>query len=87
MVFLDVPELSPTARAREGIALDLETWGRRAGPVVAEPAAAVRAVADELEHPERRADVRRGIAADLFYNPGRATGAAVRWLREAMVAA
>jgi len=87
MVHLDVPELIAHARARAGNALDLETWGRRAGPVVAEPGAIVRAVADELEHPERRAGVRRGISGDLFYNPGRATGAAVRWLRDEVVAA
>jgi CDP-glycerol glycerophosphotransferase (TagB/SpsB family) len=87
MVFLDVPELIAHARAREGSALDLETWGRRAGPVVAEPGGVVRTVANELEHPERRATVRRGISGDLFYNPGRATGAAVRWLCEEVVAA
>jgi CDP-glycerol glycerophosphotransferase (TagB/SpsB family) len=87
MAFLDVPELIEEAQAREGSALDLDTWGRRAGPVVTVPADVVGVVADELEHPERRADVRQGIARDLFYNPGRATEAAVRWLREALVPA
>jgi hypothetical protein len=87
MAFLDVPELIEEAQAREGSALDLDTWGRRAGPVVTVPADVVGVVADELEHPDRRADVRQGIARDLFYNPGRATEAAVRWLREALVPA
>jgi CDP-glycerol glycerophosphotransferase (TagB/SpsB family) len=87
MAFLDVPRLIEHARSREGSALDLETWGRRAGPVVEEPTQVVDAVAGELEHPERHSAVRRGIAEDLFYNPGRATEAAVRWLREALVPA
>jgi CDP-glycerol glycerophosphotransferase (TagB/SpsB family) len=87
MVFLDVPDLIAYARARADSALDLETWGRRAGPVVAEPADVPAAVCDELAHPERRAEVRQAIARDLFYNPGRATEAATRWLREELVAA
>ena len=44
-------------------------------------------MADELEHPERRSEIRRDIAADLFYNPGRATEAAVGWLREELALA
>jgi hypothetical protein len=87
MVFLDVPRLLEHARARETSALDLETWGRRGGPVVGAPEDVVAAVGDELEHPERRAGVRRAIASDLFYNPGRATDAAMAWLRDALVAA
>lgn len=87
MVFLDVPRLIANARARENSALDLDTWGRRGGPVVSAPEGVVAAVGGELEHPERRAGVRRAIAEDLFYNPGRATDAAMAWLREALVAA
>ena len=86
MVFLDVPRLLENARDREGSALDLDTWGRRGGPVVVEPSQVVAAVSGELERPERHADVRQGIAADLFYNPGCATEAAMAWLREALVA-
>src|SRR5439155_1685486 len=41
IVFLDVPELLAAARDREGSALDLDTWGRRGGEVVAEPAEVV----------------------------------------------
>jgi hypothetical protein len=82
MVFLDVPELLAHARAREGSALDLETWGRRGGALVTDPAGVVAAVTDELEHPERRSEVRQAIARDLFYNPGRATEHAMSWLRE-----
>src|SRR5436309_291996 len=79
IVFLDVPELLAAARDREGSALDLDTWGRRGGEVVADPADVVGAVARGLEHPERRSDVRRAIAADLFFNPGSATAAPRRW--------
>src|SRR3954471_18367855 len=84
MVFLDVPRLLANAGARENSALDLDTWGRRGGPVVEGPETVVAAVSEELEHPERRAGVRQAMAADLFYNPGRATTAAVAWLREAL---
>jgi hypothetical protein len=87
MVYLDVPELLAAARAREGSALDLETWGRRGGALVTEPEGVVAAVRDELEHPERRSDVRQAIARDLFYNPGHATQAAVGWLREELALA
>jgi hypothetical protein len=80
MVFLDVPELLAAAAGREDSALDLQTWGRRAGALVTDPAELVAALDDELEHPERRAGIRQGVAEDLFYNPGEATAAAVRWL-------
>jgi hypothetical protein len=86
MVFLDVPELLAAAREREGSALDLDTWGRRGGALVTDPADVVATVADELEHPERRSGVRQAIARDLFYNPGRATEAATAWLREELAA-
>src|SRR3954453_448664 len=47
MVFLDVPRLLENARDRVGSALDLETWGRRGGPVVDEPSQVVAVVSDE----------------------------------------
>src|SRR5256885_322156 len=79
---LDRDALLAAARAREGSALDLDTWGRRGGALVTGPADVVAIVGDELAHPERRAEVRQAIARDLFYNPGLATAAAVVWLRE-----
>ena len=81
MVFLDVPELLEAAGG-EGSSLDLETWGRKAGVVAADPAAAVAAVAESLQEPDRGGDVRAGIVRDLFYNPGHATDVAVDWLRK-----
>lgn len=79
MVFLDVPQLLD-AMSRKGVALDLDTWGRKGGEVVKWPDEAVDAVADALAHPARGSEVRRTMAADLFYNPGRATDAAVTWV-------
>jgi hypothetical protein len=79
IVFLDVPALIETAR-RAGAMVDLETWGRRGGEVVADSASAVRAVAHGLGDPRRLSSVRREMSADLFYNPGRATDAALAWL-------
>lgn len=78
MVFLDVPQLLATMQ-RKGVALDLDTWGRKGGPVVRWPDEAVDAVASELAAPGRHGTVRRAMAQDLFYNPGRATDAAVEW--------
>jgi CDP-Glycerol:Poly(glycerophosphate) glycerophosphotransferase len=84
MVFLDVPELIEAARQKG--AVDLDTWGRKAGEVIGGPADVVRAVADGLSRPERHSAVRRALAEDLFYNPGGATGVAVDWLREELAA-
>lgn len=78
IVFLDVPQLL-AAMQRKGVALDLDTWGRKGGPVVQWPDEAVDAVASELADPTRYGAVRRAMAQDLFYNPGRATDAAVEW--------
>jgi CDP-glycerol glycerophosphotransferase (TagB/SpsB family) len=83
IVFLDVPELLEAAGG-ERSSLDLDTWGRKGGEVVGDPAAAVAAVAAGLREPRRQSAVRQGIASDLFYNPGRATDAAIEWLRAGM---
>ena len=79
MVFLDVPQLLDGMQ-RKGVAMDLDTWGRKGGPVARWPDEAVDAVADSLAHPDREGETRRAMAADLFYNPGRATEAAVQWI-------
>lgn len=79
IVFIDVPELFELT-LRKNARLDLKTWGRRGGEVVADVSEAIEAVAAGLAHPAARSDVRRAIVADLFYNPGRATTAAMDWL-------
>jgi len=81
MVFLDVPQLLANMR-RKGVALDLETWGRKGGATVQWPDEAVEAVASALAHPRRDGAVRRAMARDLFYNPGHATDAAVSWIMQ-----
>lgn len=83
IVFLDVPELLAAA-ASEDDRLDLETWGRKGGVIASDVNAAERAIAAGLTHPEAQSEIRRAIAADLFYNPGRATPVAVQWLRDEM---
>ena len=82
MLFLDVPELIHDAAEKRGSMLDLDTWGRKGGAIVKRaedvPAAVARACSDPGEH----AAVRRAMVRDLFYNPGRATDAALRFLEE-----
>lgn len=80
IVFLDVPDLIQAARTSKKGSFDLETWGRRAGSVTRWPDEAVRAVEWSLEHPDAHGEIRRAMADDLFYNPGRAADAAERWI-------
>ncbi len=79
IVFIDVPELLALT-LKKGARLDLDTWGRKGGEVVADVGEALEAVEDGLADPGRRSATRQAIVADLFFNPGRATDAAVRWL-------
>ena len=79
IVFLDVPELLEAAR-QKGVALDLDTWGRRGGITARWPDEAVEAVAWSVAHPRHASAMRRAMARDLFYNPGSATDVAVRWI-------
>ena len=81
MVFIDVPEMIAAIQAK-GRAVDLDTWGRKGGVTVRWPDEAVDAVRDSLAHPRRGSDVRRAMARDLFFNPGRAAESAVAWVRE-----
>ncbi|MFN2562344.1 MAG: CDP-glycerol glycerophosphotransferase family protein [Jatrophihabitans sp.] len=81
LVYLDVPELLAAA-ANEDDRLDLDTWGRKGGVVAGDVHSAQQAIAAGLSDPQAQSDIRRAIAADLFYNPGRATGVALQWLRD-----
>ena len=81
MVFLDVPQMIAAMRAK-GRAVDLDTWGRKGGVTVRWPDEAVDAVRASLAHPHEGSKVRRAMARDLFYNPGRAADAAVAWIRD-----
>lgn len=79
MVFLDVPQLL-AAMQRKGVALDLDTWGRKGGVTVRWPDEAVEAIAWSLAHARSGAALRRAMARDLFYNPGSATDRAMDWI-------
>ncbi|HSM59928.1 MAG TPA: CDP-glycerol glycerophosphotransferase family protein [Longimicrobiales bacterium] len=79
MVFLDVPDLIRAAEANKKGRFDLDTWGRHAGVVARWPDQAVEAVEWSLENPEAHGSIRRAMAEDLFYHPGNATEAGVRW--------
>ncbi len=83
LVFLDVPELLGSA-ANEDDRLDLETWGRKGGVIAEDVTAAERAIAAGLADPDAQSEIRRAIAADLFYNPGTATSVALEWLHDEM---
>ena len=79
MVFLDVPQLL-AAMTKKGVALDLDTWGRKGGETVRWPDEAVDAIEWSLAHPRHASRVRRAMAKDLFFNPGGATDAAMAWI-------
>lgn len=80
IVYLDVPQLL-AAMQRKGVALDLDTWGRKGGVTTRWPDEAVEAVAWSLAHPRQASRTRRAMARDLFFNPGYATDAAVTWVQ------
>ena len=79
MVFLDVPQML-IAMEKKGVALDLDTWGRKGGVTVRWPDEAAEAVRWSIAHPKSGAALRRAMAKDLFYNPGRAAEAAEAWV-------
>ena len=82
MVFLDVPKLIGRARSKNNSRVDLDTWGRKCGLVVNQAEHIEEAVEVSLQNPQWHSETRQAMAKDLFYNPGRATDAAVSWLRE-----
>jgi hypothetical protein len=86
IVYLDVPELIAEASARDRSMLDLDTWGRRAGLVVKQADDVEGAIAFSLQHPYTNSEVRRAMAGDFFYNPGRATDTAMAWLEANLLA-
>lgn len=73
ILFMDVPKLLEVY----GGTADLDTWGRNTGEVVRGAANLRGAVEKALSDPGAKSDIRRAAAADIFYNPGRATGAAM----------
>ena len=86
MVFLDVPKLIDKASKAKGSMVDLQTWGRKAGMIVEKPESIVDTVEQSLAEANRFSDIRRAMAADIFYNPRCATDAAYNWLSQSVVA-
>lgn len=81
IVFLDVPELVEITVAK-GARIDLDTWGRKGGRLSHNPASAVKDVEAALADPSEYSDVRRALVSDMFFNPGRATTAAMAWMSQ-----
>ena len=77
MAFLDVPKLISKSQ-RKNANLDLQTWGRRCGLLVEQASDIVPAVESGLSESQRLSPLRREMAADLFYNAGNATEAALQ---------
>ena len=86
MVFLDVPKLIAKASKAKGSMVDLQTWGRQAGMIVKKPENIVDTVGQSFADPNRFSDIRKAMAADIFYNPGCATDAAYNWLSQSVIA-
>lgn len=73
IVFIDVPKLFEKYKDT----IDREGWGQSSGPVARTVAEIHEAIARSLANPAEYAAQRRRIATEGFYNPGRATGAAI----------
>lgn len=80
IVFVATPGLREKVKDKA----DLETWGQRAGETVEHPSALSRAIDHEFADPSRLSSVRRALAADLFFEPGRATLHAVAAIERAL---
>jgi len=78
VIFLPTPEKVEINKER----WDTEVWGHKVGVVANSLDELVAAVEDGLAHPEKMSDIRRAAAADMFYQPGTATGRAVNRIYE-----
>jgi hypothetical protein len=78
LIYLQAPDY----RRRYVDTIDLKTWGFAAGPLVRDKEGLKMALQEALDHPRAYSDVRREMAAHLFYNPGHATRKAVDVIRE-----
>lgn len=57
--------------------MDLDTWGRKAGILVKNADELKEAVKNSFKNPNEKSGIRRSMAEDMFYDPGRATQRAV----------
>ncbi len=74
IVFMHVPEILEGENAHQ---FDMKTWGRKGGDVVHDARELLEVVPRLLENPNEKSEIRRAIAADLFFRPGRAAERAV----------
>jgi CDP-glycerol glycerophosphotransferase (TagB/SpsB family) len=72
IVFMDIPKLFKRLKKRAP-SLDLETYGRKIGDVVANPDELQDVITKSLAEPGRASEIRRKMAEHLFYAPGRAS--------------
>ncbi len=80
IVFIEVPALFK----KYGDTIDLESWGQKSGSVARTVPDVMKAVEASLADPSLHAETRRRIAAEGFYNPGKATEAALREIYRAV---
>ncbi len=76
VVRIEVPELI----RRAGVAKEYVSLMAAASMTAHEAHEVIQSVAQGLSNPGRQSDIRRQVAAELFYRPGGATGRAVREL-------
>ena len=82
IVFVDVPVILERLRAT-GRPLDLETWGRKIGTLVTDGKEADEQIARIIqEGGDGLGEIRKACCADMLYNHGAATEAAVRGVYE-----
>jgi hypothetical protein len=80
IVYCDVPELFASKRYKK--TADTDTWAQKGGIVVGDGAAIGPALERCFADPSEFSPIRRKIAADVFYNPGAATKAALSVIHE-----
>ncbi|MBI1783977.1 CDP-glycerol glycerophosphotransferase family protein, partial [Candidatus Sumerlaeota bacterium] len=73
LVFVEVPDLFK----KYGKTIDLENWGQSSGAVARTVPEILERAKQALANPDEFAAPRRRIASEGFYNPGRATQAAL----------
>lgn len=80
LVFIETPELFK----KYGDTIDLTHWGQSTGPSVKDVPSLISAIEAQLANPTEYAERRRQIAHEGFYNPGKATDAAIRAIYEVL---
>lgn len=72
IIFMDIPKLFKRLKKRAP-SLDLKTYGRKIGDVVASPNDLAAAIKHALAEPERASEIRTKMAEHVFYAQGKAS--------------